>query len=365
MWVYYSWSKWFWSLTENEKRHSYKQNLIQHGIITSKQKYICKNCIQFAIDKFQNQTYSWQTGGPWDTSGTCTNDDVSMEIDEENDENLDFPDPQNDNSIDFELLSESTKTEYVNLAFKLGPSIFKSLYSDNLIILKDYQNYDKGQAEWLGERHPLLLSFIEGCTGVSLHDNIQISKKVNSALHAIEQIIHARNLNAICPFSFKRNVVSYTESRSKLCVQLMGAWEPAGGFTSVSQFVSQQRPPAECPPADFHVAIDNNQKVSKSSGRIREGSTVPVGICTAVSFIKPGFDTHLMADENLKPEKWMQAPNADTLESIRNQEAHDTEFFSVQRENFISNELSTVVEEQSVSFRCCVWLCQLVTPSFQ
>ena len=152
----------------------------------------------------------------------------------------------------------------------------------------------------------------------------------------------------MCPFSFRRNVVQYTETGSKLCVQLTGAWEPSGGFTTVTGYVTQQRPAAPCPPGDFHLTIDNNQKVAKSSGRIREGSTVPVEICTAISYVEPGFKSEIMCKDNLSPQTWKSAPSTDIMDKLNNSEESQKKHFASHRNKYICEKLREVQAEQKV-----------------
>ena len=83
-------------------------------------------------------------------------------------------------------------------------------------------------------------------------------------------------------------------------------WEPAGSYTTVQQFMSREADPSQCPPGDVQIAIDNEQKVGKTSGRKRLDSKVPVDICTSLSYIQPSEVTTLQNDEELKPEHWQE-----------------------------------------------------------
>ena len=43
--------------------------------------------------------------------------------------------------------------------------------------------------EWLSDRNPVLISFIEGCTGLKLSGHIDPTKKVNASVHAVEHLL--------------------------------------------------------------------------------------------------------------------------------------------------------------------------------
>ena len=53
----------------------------------------------------------------------------------------------------------------------------------------------------------------------------------------------------------------------------------------------------KCPPGDENVAVDNEQRVGRSSGRIREGSSVRVDICTTMSFLSTDSTLNLQQKE--------------------------------------------------------------------
>ena len=140
------------------------------------------------------------------------------------------------------------------------------------------------------------------------------------------------------------------DSTSKFCVQLTGALEPAGGFTSITNFASQPHLPASCPPNDFHITFDNNQKLARSSGRIKEGASVLVGICTSVSYIEPGFESNIMRYNSLNPGTWLKQPSVSLLQSVNNQEKHEIKCFSTYQDDFLKENLMKVGSEQQSSY---------------
>ena len=119
-------------------------------------------------------------------------------------------------------------------------------------------------------------------------------------------IYYTRNLNIITPFSFRRNLVMYSSAHSKTAVQLNSYWESVGSYTTLCDILLQPAPPLMCPTkSDVFNTIDNNQKVGKCGRRIKEGSKIPVSICTTVGHIQTKPATFFQNDEKLSPKNWL------------------------------------------------------------
>ena len=132
---------------------------------------------------------------------------------------------------------------------------------------------------------------MHGCTGVS-SETIK-EKKFNSCLHAVEQIIYARNNNVITPFAFQKNIMSYVISKSKTACAIKGCWESSGSYTKINEMLSSNTDPLTMPNnADIIVTFDNEQIVGQHSGRIREGSKQPMSVITTVAVIQPSHISH-------------------------------------------------------------------------
>ena len=63
-------------------------------------------------------------------------------------------------------------------------------------------------------------------------------------------------------------------------MRLQGAWESSGCYTKLHDIVTAKTYPVECPSGNLYKTIDNNQKVGICTFKIREGSTIPLSICT-------------------------------------------------------------------------------------
>ena len=171
-------------------------------------------------------------------------------------------------------------------------------------------------------------------------------KKVNALVHCIAQILYARNLNVVTPFAFFRNLTQYAATKSKICASLMGSWEPAGSYTTLHNFTCSPVDPPNCPFDDIHVTIDNNQKISKSSGsNLSEGAKVPVEVCTTVGYISPGLPTHLQKEPALKPSMWQDTLSlAEKLDKVDMLEKA-LKNFRLYRSNILDEKIQQVISE--------------------
>ena len=97
----------------------------------------------------------------------------------------------------------------------------------------------------------------------------------------------------------------YSVTNSKTAVKLQSSWESSGSNTTVLDILVSKVDPISCPSGDIHNTVDNNQKVGICTWRIREGSTVPLSICTTDSHIIPQPVTSLQYKENLMSRYWL------------------------------------------------------------
>ena len=116
--------------------------------------------------------------------------------------------------------SENLKIKISGLAETIGKAAYRDIYQDGVNITKEYKNMQtlkmiKPQ-RWVKQRNPLLLSFLNGVTGVTVDNSSE--KKINAFTHIVEQIYYTRNLNIITPFSFRQNLVMYSSTHSKTAV---------------------------------------------------------------------------------------------------------------------------------------------------
>ena len=152
----------------------------------------------------------------------------------------------------------------------------------------------------------------------------------------------------VTPFAFQRNLITYSTTGSKAIVSLTSQWESSGSYTTVSNVATKPRDKLICPIGDVINVFDNNQKVGKHSGRIREGSSVPQSVCTAVTHIVPHPVTRLQSDPSLHPSHYLSKSDIkDVLHRVGKSEQKHIDFFRKYRGQYIEEKLREVLAEQS------------------
>ena len=127
-----------------------------------------------------------------------------------------------------------------------------------------------------------------------------------------------------------------------MTTQLSGAWQPSGSYTTINHVLNTPSPAPKPPDQDVHVTFDNNQKVGFASGRIREGSTVPMSICTAVTYIFPTPASNLQ----------QTSLNASTesievrMQNVKIFEQQCNDHFLKYRSSYIQEVINRVKDEQ-------------------
>ena len=223
--------------------------------------------------------------------------------------------------LTWQTLNEDIRSGLVSLRGALGELIKDDVSKDGreniLLKYKDLSYVSSvDPVQWIEQRNAVLRSFLCGATGCNPPKDSQ--RKVGGMVNLLEQIHHLRDLNLITPFSFRQNLVIYSSTNSKIASQIFGSSRGAGSYTTVTKVITTPSDPLECPSMrDIHTAIDNNQKVGHHSGRIREGSSVPMSICTSVSHISPPIKSMLQYSDTLKPSVWLnQTPLNECLKLV-------------------------------------------------
>ena len=171
---------------------------------------------------------------------------------------------------------------------------------------------------------------------------------MNALTHAVEQVYYARNLNIITPFAFKRNLITFSLTHSKLAVKLYGKWESSGSYSTLSEILLQPGEPLTCKTnSDVINTIDNNQKVGKCGRRVKEGGKVPISICTTLGHINVKPESGLQKDELLVPKNWLSTMEKTEIKKrIDLLEEKATADFRLYRGSYIFEMLNKIVKEQ-------------------
>ena len=166
------------------------KDLIKHGLLDARKTYICIECLHTAeklsinnTGKTNQQLNVNEGEEDMDVQENVTirvSDDEMNAVAVGDDEmNVEDGNKENDSKTDWSNLTEANKEDYISMAKNLGKMIQKDLYTDSCDILKNYKQCEQTPLQWLSERHPLLVSFLEGCTSVCLQEDTTDSPKKN------------------------------------------------------------------------------------------------------------------------------------------------------------------------------------------
>ena len=242
-------------------------------------------------------------------------------------------------------LNNDVKDSLCELSLVLGSLINKELDNERFQMAHQCRDFPtlvsiKPQ-EWYKQRNPILTNFLQGCTGVS--PNTTKKKKLNSAIHAIEQIMYTKNNNIVTPFALQRNIIIYMVSHSKIITSVCGSWEPSGSYTKVNEILKSPTPPLNITGKnDIVVTFDNEQKVGRHSGRIREGSLQSISIITTVAVI----ETKPPTQYQFLPYRRNDFDSVATITSVNSLEARFLEIMRLYRHRFVEEIIGSVFDEQ-------------------
>ena len=107
-----------------------------------------------------------------------------------------------------------------------------------------------------------------------------------------------------------------------------------------------------CPSADVFNTIDKN-KVGIHSGQIKEGSKVPISICTSMCHIVHKPDTFSQYNSSLDPQVWRKKDSLPViLEKLELFEQQAINEFQRYRGLFIEEILASVIQEHQNNTSC-------------
>ena len=96
----------------------------------------------------------------------------------------------------------------------------------------------------------------------------------------------------------------YSITNSKELVTTNKKWGGCGSSRAVSSLICEPVRPLDCPKEDQFITIDNNQKVGIHPARVKEGSKVPLSICTSMCHLVAQPKTFLQYDNSFDPSNW-------------------------------------------------------------
>ena len=99
---------------------------------------------------------------------------------------------------------------------------------------------------------------------------------------SIEQVHKARNSRLVLPSHFRHNLISYTLTGSKQVVRLNSSTSPAGSYTFVSNWLTENaKNEIVFPESTVRVVFDNEQVVGKRYGISIDNSNTPISVITS------------------------------------------------------------------------------------
>ena len=188
-----------------------------------------------------------------------------------------------DDNDETEVLNTENELKWTNLSQNVKSKLceFSNISQEykNVVLLKSTKC-----PIWLSERNNLLVSFLKGATGICGKD--ETDKKLNALTHTVEQVYYDWNLNIITPFAFKRNLVTFSLTHSKLAVKLYGKWESSRSYSTLSEILLQPGEPLTCKmnsdaliiPSTIIKRSVNVEDESKKVGKYQLASALPLVI---------------------------------------------------------------------------------------
>ena len=93
-------------------------------------------------------------------------------------------------------------------------------------------------------------------------------------------------MNIITPFAFKRNLITFSLTHSKLAVKLYGKWESSGSYSTLSEILLQPGEPLACKtnsdvliiPSTIIKRSVNVEDESRKVGKCQLASALPLVI---------------------------------------------------------------------------------------
>ena len=298
------------------------EQLLKKDLLTTKTKHVCKECIDKNIFSFHN------------------------------DDSVDFESTanQNSNSETFNSIAESENMlpeEITSCHFDLVDAISKdiaTLYKEkpcnSIAKLLSYN-----AKEWLAKRPKELKDLLSEICNLNLDNN----RSAVMLAKCIEQIYCCRNQQLVLPLSFRQNLLGYSLSNSKLLVNINGATSPAGSYSFLSKWLSEQaKNELQFPEGIVRVVFDNEQVIGKRYTVKADKNMVPMSVITSHAYISIDKTCDLQNSTELKPTHWMfktltESQNDELLNYPANRYQN---YFRETRNNLIKSRLKAVLEQQ-------------------
>lgn len=291
--------------------------LIQTGLITTNDTYICKNCVETYTNK--NTTQQIMSTDDSDPSH-CSYDSQCF-----------FPDEI------LEKLGKEVREDCRLLYHERPCSDIDKLISFN-------------SRDWLIGRPKNLVKFLSLLCSLNLNNEIDVIK----LCMIIEQMYGCINQRMILPNSFRNNLLTYSLSNSKLLVNFNGKCRPSGGYTFLKNWLANQaKDELKVPIGIVKIVFDNEQVVGKEYTVKSDSNVVPMSVVTSHIYVSIDQKNTAQNLIDLKPEQWMFNGLTDVqMEKIMNFTNSYNVYFRNSRNRFIEKRIDIILKQQQVGINC-------------
>jgi hypothetical protein len=205
-------------------------------------------------------------------------------------------------------------SERMTLCQELG----KMCKPDTIVAIKKFDTqrdieklcqYDARQS--LREEATPLLMFLCGLFGVPIE---QCSRKESFRLAIVCEVMYQLMLpKYIGPASFLKNLNMFSFTNSKIMANLMGSVLASGKYTTIQEWLAQQKnEEIICPDGDLVIMFDNEQIVGKTWS-IKPDNRVKVSIITNIAALPLSESTTLQSKKDLHPVKWLKVEGNESI----------------------------------------------------
>ena len=131
-----------------------------------------------------------------------------------------------------------------------------------------------------------------------------------------------------------------------MACNIVRGWESSGSYTKVNSLLDLPSEPLTIQgTSDITITFDNEQKVGRHSGRIREGSKQLMSIITTVAIIKSNPETRCQFSEFNRQD----VDITKTLIAVEKLEDYYRDVMRTYRYHFINEIIQSVLREQFVN----------------
>lgn len=236
------------TMKENITMKAY-ENLLQSEIITESSGWICKECMDNALDIPKKKKQKIDDDDQSTEESTAGNEKEIVEL--------------------IELGKRMS-----GIVDEDSRKLYLSKNIQNLTELVDFENIN-----WLCERPMKLIHFLSTMCKVDL--NTASESKLRAFSKIIELIYFCHNSKLVLPQHFTDNLIQYSLTNSKTCTNYQGSSSPSGSYFILSTWLNKQaRDPLPFPKGLTINVFDNNQKVGKTYFIIGDNE-VPTRVMTS------------------------------------------------------------------------------------